>query len=318
MEDMISVIVPAHNCESYVGRCINSIIKQTYTSIECVIVDDGSNDNTLQICEEFAVKDNRIKVIHKQNGGVQAAREDAVRYCNGEYIMFVDADDYLLDSILEITLRELKSNDADIVCFDYISNGKKGFNILEHKVINRQTALKCMLTFKDLDGNLWCKLYKANMVKNLKFEEKRHCNFITCSAIIQRASRIAILPQVGYIYSVVVGSITHGNRYDSKIAEYESTTYDYYKSIIKENPELDLAAEFFWLRSLLWINIKMEKDSSLKRGDVFFKSKKNLLREKIMRFYSNPYFCIYDKLQVGLCYTNLFRMIYKIKSWINA
>lgn len=79
---------------------------------------------------------------------------------------------------------------------------------------------------------------------------------------------------------MIVGSLTHGKRYNPQIAEYERTTYDYYKNIIKENPELELAAEFFWLRSLLWINIKMEKDSSLKRGDVFLNQKKICYEEK--------------------------------------
>lgn len=310
---MISIIIPVYNCEKQISRCVESILRQTYKNIECIIVDDGSVDGTAQICDELAEKDNRIKVIHISNGGVQAARERGVVHCRGDYIMFVDADDYIEDSICETALAELQKLHVNVVCFNYTVNGKKGFDIREREVIDSKTAIEYMLILKKLDGNLWGKLYKADLVKSVKFELKMHCNFITCAEILDRAQKVAVVPVNGYFYSITTNSITHyEKKCDARIVEYEKTSFAFYERLKRENPDLEMAAEYFWLKSLLWINIKIEKDSSLERGEGWANQEKKLLRGNAGRFIRNPYFGLEDKVHLFLCCFNLFRLIYHV------
>ena len=165
---MISVIVPVYNCPDYLENCIHSIMAQTYEDIECIIVDDGSTDGiTPQICDDLKNKDDRVKVIHKQNEGHQLARKAGLDMCRGAYVMFVDADDYIEPNVLRRCLDAMKETDTDMVCFDYCVNeeGEPGFQIKDVEIVNSEAALKYMLSLQRMDGNLWCKLYKKELLK---------------------------------------------------------------------------------------------------------------------------------------------------------
>ena len=130
MDDLISVIIPVYNVEKFIDRCINSLINQTYKNLEIILVDDGSPDNCPGLCDDWAKKDNRIKVVHKQNGGLSDARNAGLERSTGDYIMFVDSDDFVDETICEVLLNDLKNNDADFsmcgveICNDYSANSK--------------------------------------------------------------------------------------------------------------------------------------------------------------------------------------------------
>ena len=113
--DKISVVVPVYNVEKYLRKCIDSIINQTYKNLEIILVDDGSPDKCGEICDEYAKKDNRVKVIHKKNAGVSSARNDGIDNATGEYIIFVDSDDWLEDNAIEIMVDKLNEYDYDCV-----------------------------------------------------------------------------------------------------------------------------------------------------------------------------------------------------------
>lgn len=115
MEDLISVIVPVYKVEKYINKCVDSIINQTYTNLEIILVDDGSPDNCGNICDEYAKKDNRIKVVHKENAGVSSARNIGLEKSSGKYITFIDADDYVEKNYCEELLNILKIENADCV-----------------------------------------------------------------------------------------------------------------------------------------------------------------------------------------------------------
>lgn len=119
MKSKISVIVPIYNTESYINKCIDSIIEQTYTNLEIILIDDGSTDNSGRICDEYASKDARIKVIHQQNGGMSDARNKGLDVATGEIITFVDSDDYIDSLMYEKMLELQEEHDADIVCCAY-------------------------------------------------------------------------------------------------------------------------------------------------------------------------------------------------------
>lgn len=112
---MISIIIPIYNSEKYIKRCVSSVIDQSYDKLEILLVDDGSTDNSLNICEAFAAKDNRIKVISQNNGGVSKARNTGLRLVKGEYVMFLDSDDYMLPDMCKTMLDVLHSKQADCV-----------------------------------------------------------------------------------------------------------------------------------------------------------------------------------------------------------
>lgn len=123
MNELISVIVPVYNVEKYSERCIESIINQTYKNLEIILVDDGSPDTCPMICDEYAKKDDRIVVIHKENGGLSDARNAGIEIAKGEYFAFIDSDDYISEEFLSKLYMSLKSNSAfmSICNFDYVN-----------------------------------------------------------------------------------------------------------------------------------------------------------------------------------------------------
>ena len=141
MKDLISVIIPIYNVEKYLNKCIDSIINQTYKNLEIILVDDGSPDNCPQICDEYAKKDNRIKVIHKKNGGVSSARNVGLINSTGNYIGFIDPDDYIEPIMYEKLLKVLKeSNTLVSMCGFYKIKDNKIIKIdnYDEKIISSE------------------------------------------------------------------------------------------------------------------------------------------------------------------------------------
>lgn len=174
----ISIIVPVYNVEKYMERSINSILNQTYTDIEVLLIDDGSLDNSGKICDEFAEKDSRVKVFHKENGGVSSARNLGLDNATGDYIGFVDPDDIIDPNMYNVLLDNLISSESDIsfcdyCCFsnyseiDFVSNN----NI---KKYTRNELLKEALvpnTRICLMGTIWNRIYRFDVVKDIRFNE---------------------------------------------------------------------------------------------------------------------------------------------------
>ena len=128
-EGKISVVVPVYNVEEYLDQCVESLVGQTYKNLEVILVDDGSPDNCPAMCDEWAERDNRIKVIHKENGGVSSARNAALDIASGDYIGFVDSDDWIEPDMYEILIKNAKKYDADISrcagLFDYCDRSEE-------------------------------------------------------------------------------------------------------------------------------------------------------------------------------------------------
>ena len=119
MSELISVIVPIYNTEKYLVECVESLRKQTYSNIEIILVDDGSTDASIEICDEFAEKDSRVRVFHKKNEGVAVARNFGIQQSNGQYVVIVDSDDIAVDRMIEVLYTQIKENDADIAVGNY-------------------------------------------------------------------------------------------------------------------------------------------------------------------------------------------------------
>lgn len=174
-EKLVSVIIPAYNIGDYVGRCLDSIISQTYKNLEIIVVDDGSRDHTGEILDNYAKKDRRIKVIHKENGGVSSARNKGIEVAEGDYIGFIDGDDLIEPEMYKILVDLLEEENADIAhCgyqmvfpdrVDYYHNtGKK-------KIQTTEEGLKDLLSGEIIEPGLVNKLYKKELIKNCRLDE---------------------------------------------------------------------------------------------------------------------------------------------------
>ena len=170
---MISVIVPIFNAEKYLHRCIKRILAQDYTDYELLLIDDGSIDNSATICDEFAKYDNRIRVFHKENGGVSSARNWGLDKAIGEYIMFVDSDDYMLPGMLEVMVSTLKAKSADlVVCGTTETGGGYWRPIADVDYsINQLKENFVSLLHTELLSPPWNKIYKKEIIGSNRFCE---------------------------------------------------------------------------------------------------------------------------------------------------
>lgn len=173
----ISVIVPVYKVEAYLDRCVKSIINQTFTDFELILVDDGSPDNCPKICDEWKKRDTRIHVIHKKNGGLSSARNVGLEIFKGNYVFFVDSDDWIEKDALEILYKVSKEKNADIVVGKHVET-------IQYGMCERNYSKKCSLYTKDeyLDMFLkitdqktryyaWAKLYKSKIARFIKYPE---------------------------------------------------------------------------------------------------------------------------------------------------
>ena len=311
--NMISIIIPVYNCAKYLKRCVDSILEQPCL-LECIIVDDGSTDGmTPALCEKLKNEDNRIRVIHKKNEGPVRAREEGIKIANGQYVMFVDSDDYLEREILSKCRRNTEETGADIVCFNYCLNefGKIGFKIFREEVIDKTEAIRNMFIMDKMDGNMCYKLFRKELLQNIIWDTRRHCDFVNMYYLLKKAQIISIIPELGYHYSVIEGSRSRSNSCHPMDEEYEIAAYELYV-LNKDFPQIKLAAESYWLYALLYVCIKMEKDKKILRSGERFRKIKKKIRKEIVRLYRNPYANRKEKLQWLLCYFNLFRPIYRL------
>ena len=174
--DLISIIVPVYNVDKYLNRCINSILKQTYSNLEVLLIDDGSTDNSGLICDKYASKFNNIRVYHKKNGGISSARNYGLdRISNkANYIAFVDSDDFLHPRMYEILYGDLIKYDCDIaVCnmdktYSTIVNEYISENVL---ILNKEEYFENYFDDFYRSNVVWNKLYKRKCIEKLKFEE---------------------------------------------------------------------------------------------------------------------------------------------------
>ena len=174
----ISIIVPIYNIEKYISKCIDSILAQTYKDWELILVNDGSTDNSGKICDEYVLKDSRIKVIHKKNEGVTATRDRGVKEAKGEFLFFIDGDDYITENALELFINKQKENDADLVRGDFVLCDENEIIIpsqnTKFNFDNKYDWLRCVIN----EGGYIC---NSLIKKSLYIEASNISNEITMS-----------------------------------------------------------------------------------------------------------------------------------------
>ena len=205
---LISIIVPIYKVEPYLRRCLDSIVNQTYTNLEIILVDDGSPDGCPQICDEYAAKDNRIVVIHKENGGLSDARNAGLDICKGEYISFVDSDDWVTPTYIEYLIKAIKDNNAELAVCNYTQTKQSYIlNIPntsppEYEILTSTSAVKKLWSKDNVTFvTSWGKLYKASLFASIHFPNgKIHEDEYTTYKLLYLSKKTVFLNESHYFY----------------------------------------------------------------------------------------------------------------------
>ncbi len=209
-EELISVIVPIYKVERYLKKCVETIMNQTYSNLEIILVDDGSPDSCGVICEELAKKDSRIKVIHKNNGGLSDARNEGIRTSTGEYLLFVDSDDFISYSMIETLYKSIKKNNADMVACGYkkvFSSGiveEQQFSVKNREeILTGEDATKRLLYLMEPGMVVaWNKLERRELWKNMEFPVgKQHEDDFTTYRLMYNSSKVVLINDPLYYYT---------------------------------------------------------------------------------------------------------------------
>ncbi|WP_205401361.1 glycosyltransferase family 2 protein [Streptococcus lutetiensis] len=291
MKDLVSVIVPVYNVEKYIHRCITSIINQSYSELEIILVDDGSSDSSGLICDEYALKDKRIKVIHKKNGGLGYARNSGLDCATGKYVTFIDSDDYVEQDMIEKLYKDLIGVEADTCIGGFqrvYHNGTFVYeNPLSGRVFEKEEILIKVLSkmfgqlvnSSSLEMSVWKVLFSNELIQkyNIRFPSERE--FISEDIIFDteyyaKANRVVMSSDVGYYYCDNEDSLTtkyNPNRFDLQVKLYLELIERvkrlkiYEVSIDRLNATLIAVARY---------SIKLEQKFSFRNGLI--QSKRNI------------------------------------------
>lgn len=264
--DLISIIVPIYKVEEYLERCVNSLCNQTYTNLEIILVDDGSPDACPQLCEQMAKMDSRIRVLHKENGGLSSARNAGIAVAKGEYVVFVDSDDYIAEHMVETMYQRIKADETDMCISDFCLVDENGTDIekaemqfpFENRVYTRKEVLKIVCSGSGLPNDwrlvpAWNKMYHKHVFEHTRFEEGRlHEDEFAIHHFIYACDKISMVSDKLYYYVQRENSIMSSKfdirRFDGAIALYDRYLFlQEKKEIVCSGNALSQLAEYLIL-----------------------------------------------------------------------
>ncbi|MEK0313681.1 glycosyltransferase [Cohnella sp. 56] len=309
MHPLISIIVPIYNVEQYIHACISSIINQTYQNIEVFLVNDGSPDKCPEICDYYAEIDNRVTVIHKQNGGLSDARNAALKVARGKYILFVDSDDFIELNACEQLINQEKGNDPEIIVGNaWRIEGKTRKPLYKRNNSNEYFITGTQYLLQELQaGNMhmavWLNLYKRDYLISNNFEFKKgllHEDEQFTPRVFLKAKKVLKTEILFYNYIIRQGSITNGENKEIN-AQHMMKTFkeleDIYKNI---EPEIlrkflnnDLVDKYFHIVHSAKLHKKEYSyliDKSFLKNKAF--TKKNKFRVMVFLVSKKSYFLI--------------------------
>lgn len=293
MSKQISVIIPVYNVEKYLSRCLNSVIEQTYRNLEIILIDDGSPDSSSRICDEYASKDNRIKVIHKENGGLSSARNAGLAVCSGDYIFFIDSDDWLVD---------------ENVLLEFIETAEKNQSDFVYSLMNRTSDRSCSkmkTNERFLENDLfflsnpylfsaWNKLYASALFQNIQFVPGRINEDVDIIPLIfAKAKKISRLNRSTYNYYCNTNSITRSNFSEKRFDMFKSVK-NAYENFTGTQKQCEVLYENLFGFQLFSVYIEILKIKSRKERQRFMKHFVLLLKEyKFEQFFKYAVFCFF-------------------------
>lgn len=325
MMPLITVIVPVFQVEQYLLSCLESICKQTYKNLEIILVDDGSRDRCPEICDAWAKKDARIRVIHKENGGLSSARNAGLAVATGEYIGFVDSDDYIHPRMYEILLGALEENGVKMA--SCLSTPVKADGELPENIQN--TDIVVLSVDQMLDGifrkqigtAVWRKLYEKSIFENIRFPEGETNEDYPLIVPIARASGGMVwVKQVLYGYRVREGSITNSGmmahspdillrnfrRIQQQLEAYKGKIPGSYRFFVAANAYSAILA------------VKKRKIPLNETATRCFQEYVRLMRKYAVNYLCSPYSSLKDKILYICCLLDLIETTESVKAWIKA
>ncbi|MBO5865870.1 MAG: glycosyltransferase [Bacteroidaceae bacterium] len=239
----ISVIVPVYNAEAYIHRCINSLLAQTFDDFEVILVDDGSLDGSGAICDDYARKNSRVRVFHKENGGVASARQLGVDKARGEYTIHTDPDDWVEPTMLEELYYRAKTEKADMVICDFLVEENEGsiYRVQQPTNNSADVVLEELLLYR-LHGSLCNKLirrecytlYNIAFVKGLNYCE----DYLVCVKLLQKGIKVAYLNKAFYHYDQIVNSGSITRNFSTALFELRKMFISRLQEVVPDRKEL--------------------------------------------------------------------------------
>lgn len=251
MQPLISIIVPIYKVEAYLDKCVESIVNQTYKNLEIILVDDGSPDNCPEMCDVWAEKDNRIKVIHKPNGGLSDARNAGMKVANGEYVAFIDSDDYIADEFVaqlyDVMLKE-QSDIAECEVLKFKEDGIPSVSYTDYnfKSYDTKQGLSMLMAENEFRQHVWNKLYKSDIALSVEFAKgKLNEDEFWTYQVFGKAKKVSKINTPMYFYlqrsSSIMGASYNIRRLDALEAKAIRQNYIETKfSDLAEQSKIDL------------------------------------------------------------------------------
>jgi glycosyltransferase involved in cell wall biosynthesis len=309
--------------EKYLDKCVQSILNQTFKDFELILIDDGSPDSCGKMCDEWKKKDNRIKVIHKKNGGLSDARNAGIDIAIGDYIGFVDSDDYIKEDMFEVLVNNLEKNNADISICGYVDVYADGFRneSLDRKVYvwNQEEAIKQILLGKLLSVHAWTKLYKRTLFSDVRYPVgKISEDAYVIMNIMEQVKTAVFTPYSAYYYIHREGSINTGayREVDKTRVEAHEKNYKY---ISNRFPVLKALAYDRYIGAISFVAHKMAFSCISERKNSDCKKMFAILRKNIFNIYKSEYFSLKRKISITVLvmskklYRFLMKKIYRIQ-----
>lgn len=261
MKDLVSIIIPIYNIEKYLEKCIKSLINQTYRNLEIILINDGSTDESARICEEYKEQDNRIVFINKKNGGAASAKNKGLKVAKGDYITFVDSDDFIEPDMIEYMVNTIKKYNSDIIQCSFTNLYKNTERFKQDKIVEQKISSKDFLELflTKWDSSLfWNKLFKRDVIENVFFKEGRCIDdeFFTYKCVINSKS-IVTSNKIVYNYRMRKSGVMKSESSQKQIlkdrVDYLYERYELVRKIYK-----DLDKDF--LEHLLTYYLIISKD----------------------------------------------------------
>jgi len=317
-ETMISVIVPVYNVEGFLARCLDSILSQTYENLEVILVDDGSTDSSGRICEEYAGKDPRVRVIHKENGGLSSARNAGLEIASGGYIAFVDSDDWIEPDAYSHLLEVMGKYDVRLVCGGrYDVDGGTGEKTVglcpaKEEAISAEELAGRIFLWDGCDSSACDKLYHRSLLENFQYPEGKVCEDVPVTyQIVLAAEKAAMSDRPFYNYYHRPGSISMASAITEKTFHFSQHTEVIYPYIRENYPAIENQARYLRVRSLSHILLLLEQaeeDVRQQFADQYRHARKEMKKHTSF-FLSSSYFSKKEKITNLLLNLGLYRTL---------
>lgn len=221
---IVTILIPAYNAAAFLPKCLETVLNQTYRYLQVVIVDDGSKDDTWAVCQRYASSDNRIEIYHQNNQGVATTRNHLLEKVKGNYVLFVDADDWIEEGMIEFLVNEVQNHDADVSMCRMVVNDTPVSDVYKEEVIAQPEIIKRFLFHDELRGSLCNKLVKASLLQSIKIngEISYGEDALFCWRFLQKTKKMVLTDRQLYHYRMNGASISHQSFGDKKLTGHNT------------------------------------------------------------------------------------------------